>query len=155
MLQPGDPIPDAQVWTAARELPVTLVEALGKADLTLLCFYPFDWSQTCTNEIFLLRDRGSDLERAGIRPVAISRDSPWSHEAWVMTLGVDDVPLLSDWSGEATRGFGVSRELYGMAGVPDRCAFLITGDTVRASWYLGSELPDIDAAIAAASSLSL
>ncbi len=27
-----------------------------------------------------------------------------------MTMGVDSVPLLSDWNGEATRGFGVAGE---------------------------------------------
>jgi peroxiredoxin len=120
----------------------------------LLCFYPFDWSTTCTNELFLLRDRLADLEAAGIRPVGISRDSPWSHAAWLNMLGIEGVPLLSDWNGEATLGFGVVRELDGMVDVPARCAFLIEGDTVRASWHLGSDLPDIDAAIAAASSPS-
>jgi hypothetical protein len=32
----------------------------------------------------------------------------------------------------------------------DRSAFLIDGITVRASWHLGRELPDLDAVIAAA-----
>ena len=91
---------------------------------------------------------------AGIRPFAISRDSPWSHASWAETLGVDNVPLLSDWNGEATRGFGVQFELQGMADVAARSAFLIEGDTVRASWMLGREMPDVDAVIAAASSLS-
>ena len=89
-----------------------------------------------------------------MRPFAISRDSPWSHVSWAMTLGVDSVPLLSDWNGEATRGFGVAVELREMADVSARSAFLIEGDTVRASWLLGSELPDVDAVIAAASSFS-
>ena len=89
-----------------------------------------------------------------MRPFAISRDSPWSHAAWAMTLGVDSVPLLSDWNGEAARGFGVALELREMADVSARSAFLIAGDTVRASWLLGSELPDVNAVIAAASSLS-
>ena len=71
-----------------------------------------------------------------------------------MSLGVDSVPLLSDWNGEATRGFGVAVELQEMADVSARSAFLIEGDTVRASWLLGSELPDVDAVIAAASSFS-
>jgi peroxiredoxin len=154
VLEAGDQIPEAHVWTAPREGPVTLPEALAGEGLVLLCFYPFDWSTTCTNELFLLRDRLADLAVAGIRPVGISRDSPWSHAAWTSTLGVEGVPLLSDWGGEATHGFGVARELDGMADVPARCAFLIEGDTVRASWQLRSELPDIDAVIAAASSLS-
>jgi peroxiredoxin len=71
-----------------------------------------------------------------------------------MTLGVEDVPLLSDWNGEATRGFEVAFEPLEMADVSGRSAFLIEGDTVRASWLLGSDLPDVDAVIAAASSLS-
>jgi peroxiredoxin len=71
-----------------------------------------------------------------------------------MTLGVEDVPLLSDWNGEATRGFEVSFEPQGMTDVSARSAFLIEVDTVRASWLLGTDLPDIDAMIAAASSPS-
>jgi len=71
-----------------------------------------------------------------------------------MTLGVENVPLLSDWNGEATRGFGVDLELQGMTDVAIRSAFLIEGDTVRASWLLAREMPDIDAVIAAASSPS-
>jgi peroxiredoxin len=154
VLEAGDPIPAARVWTAPREAPVELREALAGEGPALLCFYPFDWSPTCTNELFLLRDRLPDLRAGGTRPFAISRDSPWSHAAWAMSLGIEGVPLLSDWSGEATVGFGIASELDGMTDVSARSAFLIAGDTVRASWLLGSELPDIDAVITAASSLS-
>lgn len=62
-----------------------------------------------------------------------------------------DVPLLSDWSGDATRAFGVAFAPLGMADVPARSAFLIEdGAHVRVSWMLGRELPDIDAVLAAA-----
>jgi peroxiredoxin len=70
-----------------------------------------------------------------------------------MTLGVESIPLLSDWNGDATRGFDVEMEIFGMRCVSTRSAFLIEGDTVRASWLLGREMPDVDAIIAAASSL--
>jgi peroxiredoxin len=80
----------------------------------------------------------------------MSRDSPWSHRAWAQTLGVD-VPLLSDWNGDATRAFGVAFEVRGMKDVSMRSAFLISdGETVTAAWMLGGELPDLDAIIAAA-----
>jgi glutaredoxin-dependent peroxiredoxin len=102
----------------------------------------------------LLRDRSADLAAAGVRPFGISRDSPWCHVAWSSHLGLDTVPLLSDWNGEATRAFGVAFDSRGMDDVPTRSAFLIEGDTVRASWLLQSEMPDVDAVIAAASSLS-
>lgn len=85
-----------------------------------------------------------------MRPLGISRDSVWSHAAWVRTLGVD-VPLLSDWNGEAARAFGVAVELGGMQDVAARSAFLIEdGSTIEAAWMLGRELPDLDAVIAAA-----
>ena len=62
------------------------------------------------------------------------------------------MPLLSDWNGEATRAFDVSFEPLGMSDVPMRTAFLIRdGETIEAAWMLGSELPDIDAVIAATS----
>ncbi len=98
----------------------------------------------------LLRDRGDDLAAVGVRPLAISRDSPWSHRAWAEVLGVD-VPLLSDWNGEATRAFDVAFEPLGMMDVAARSAFLIEdGETIVAAWMLSGELPDIDAVIAAA-----
>ena len=63
------------------------------------------------------------------------------------------MPLLSDWNGEAARAFGVAVELGGMEDVAARSAFLIEdGRAITAAWMLGRELPDIDAAIAAARS---
>ena len=98
----------------------------------------------------LLRDRSDDLAAAGIRPLAISRDSVWSHAAWAQTLGVE-LPLLSDWNGDAARAFGVAVELGGMQDVAARSAFLIEdGRTITAAWMLGRELPDLDAVIAEA-----
>jgi peroxiredoxin len=98
----------------------------------------------------LLRDRGDDLAAAGVRPIAISRDSPWSHAAWGNALGVD-VPLLSDWNGEAIRAFGVAFEPLGMEDVAMRSSFLIEdGERVLEAWMLGGELPDVDAVIEAA-----
>jgi len=74
----------------------------------------------------------------------------WSHRAWSDALGVD-VPLLSDWNGDVVRAFGVAVELGGMRDIPARASFLIEdGETVRASWMHGRDLPDIDAVIEAA-----
>jgi peroxiredoxin len=85
-----------------------------------------------------------------VRALAISRDSPWSHRAWAQTLGVD-VPLLSDWNGDAIRAFDVAFAPLEMEDVATRSAFLIRdGHTIEAAWMLGGELPDIGAVIAAA-----
>jgi peroxiredoxin len=64
------------------------------------------------------------------------------------------VPLLSDWAGEAMRGFGVETTLWELA-VSRRSTFLVDGDgTVSAAWaYEAGELPDLDGIVAAARSL--
>ena len=66
-----------------------------------------------------------------------------------------DVPLLSDWNAEATRGFGVGFEHRGMRDVSRRSAFLLDGDgIVRGAWeYANDELPDLDELVAAAGAL--
>lgn len=86
----------------------------------------------------------------GVRPLAISRDSVWSHVAWAQSLRVE-VPLLSDWDGEAARAFGVVFEPLGMQDVPMRSSFLIEdAERIVESWLHGREQPDLDAVIAAA-----
>ena len=102
----------------------------------------------------LLRDRSKDFEAAGVRPFGISRDSPWTHVSWSQALDLD-FGLLSDWNGDATRGFGIPHEFRGLRDVSRRTAFLIDASgTVRGAWsYETSGLPDFDELIAAASAL--
>jgi glutaredoxin-dependent peroxiredoxin len=103
----------------------------------------------------LLRDRGKEFESAGVRAMAASRDSPWSHVAWMQALDLD-FPLLSDWNAEVIRGFGIARDYRGMQEVAQRSAFLIdAGGTVRGAWaYDDSEVPDFDELVSAAQALS-
>jgi len=103
----------------------------------------------------LLRDRGPEFEEAGVHVVAVSRDSPWSHVAWMQALDVE-FPLLSDWNGDAVRGFGIAREYRGMRDVARRSAFLIErGGTVRGAWaYEDGDVPDLDELLSAARALS-
>jgi peroxiredoxin len=103
----------------------------------------------------LLRDRSTQFEEAGVRVVGISRDSAWSHVAWMQALDLD-FPLLSDWNGDAVRNFGIAREYRGMQDVARRSAFLIdTSGTVRGAWaYEDGEVPDVDELLSAARALS-
>jgi peroxiredoxin len=84
----------------------------------------------------------------------ISRDSPWCHAAWRQVLDLN-FPLLSDWNGEAARGFGVAHEYRGMQDVSRRSAFLVGRDgIIRGAWqYEASAVPDFDVLLAAARSL--
>ena len=99
----------------------------------------------------LLRDRSADFDDAGVQRVGVSRDSPWTHIAWIQTLDLD-FPLLSDWNAEATHGFGIAREFRGYRDIPERGAFLVDRDgTIRGAWrYDDGEVPDFDELLAAA-----
>ncbi len=103
----------------------------------------------------LLRDRGREFEEAGVRVVAVSRDSAWSHVAWTQALDLD-FPLLSDWNGDMVRGFGIARAYRGMQDVASRSAFLVATDrTVRGAWaFEDGEVPDLDALLEAARALA-
>ena len=89
-----------------------------------------------------------------MQPYAISRDSPWTHVAWVQALDLN-FPLLSDWNAEATHGFGVAFDFRGLKDVSARSAFLVDREgNVRGAWaYETSELPDFDVLLEAAAAL--
>ena len=89
-----------------------------------------------------------------MQPYAASRDSPWTHVAWMQALDLD-IPLLSDWNADATRGFGIAFDYRGMQDVSARSAFLIDREgVVRGAWaYENAELPDFDVLLAAARAL--
>ena len=93
----------------------------------------------------LLRDRSVELEALGVRPLGISRDSPWTHIAWAQALDLS-FPLLSDFNGDAVDAFGIAFEFNGLRGVAERSAFVVDTDgTVRGAWRYGTgDLPDFD-----------
>jgi peroxiredoxin len=102
----------------------------------------------------LLRDRSAEFEQAGVQKFGVSRDSPWTHIAWTQALDLN-FPLLSDWNGEAIRGFGIAYAFRGFRDVARRSAFLVdrTG-TIRGAWaYEDAEVPDFDELLAAAKAL--
>jgi peroxiredoxin len=97
----------------------------------------------------LLRDRSDELRAAGVEPYAISRDSPWSHIAWLQALDLD-VGLLSDWNGEATNAFGVAQTFRDFRDVSARSAFIVDqeGAVRYAKRYGDTEVPDFDELLA-------
>ena len=89
-----------------------------------------------------------------MRTLGISRDSPWTHIAWMQALDLT-IGLLSDWNAEAVHGFGVAQDYRGMRDVAQRTAFLIDREgEVRGAWsYANDEVPDFDELVAAARAL--
>ena len=102
----------------------------------------------------LLRDRRADFEAAGVRVFGVSRDSPWTHIAWMQALDLN-FPLLSDWNGDAVRALGIAHEHRGMRDVAERTAFLAdAAGTVRGTWrYETAQVPDFDELLRAARAL--
>lgn len=102
----------------------------------------------------LLRDRRAEFEAAGVGVYALSRDHPWSHAAWSLALDLD-FPLLSDWDGDAVRGFGIGQSFEGLDEIGSRSAFLVERDgIVRAAFAYGTyEVPDLEPPLAAARAL--
>jgi peroxiredoxin len=90
-----------------------------------------------------------------VQPYAVSRDSPYTHVAWLQALDLH-FPLLSDFNAEATNGFDVAFPFRGMKDVSQRSAFLIDGTgVIRGAWsYDTAEVPDFDELLAAARALA-
>jgi peroxiredoxin len=93
----------------------------------------------------LLRDRRAEFEAAGVQPVGISRDSPWTHIAWTQALDLN-FGLLSDWNGEAVRAFDIAFTFRGLENVAQRSAFLVDqSGVIRNAWsYESGGAPDVD-----------
>jgi mycoredoxin-dependent peroxiredoxin len=89
-----------------------------------------------------------------VRLFAISRDSPYSHRRYSEQQWLT-YPLLSDWSAQAVRGFGVSQTLDGLEDTPVRSCFLVDADgVIRNAWRYGDdEVPDVDELLEAAHAL--
>jgi peroxiredoxin len=103
----------------------------------------------------LLRDRRAAFDELGVQPVGISRDSPWTHIAWTQALDLN-FGLLSDWNGEAIRGFGIAIEFRGFRDVAGRTAFLVDASgVIRNAWsYDTGEVPDVEEWLEACRALS-
>ena len=103
----------------------------------------------------LLRDRRAEFDAVGVQPVGISRDSPWTHIAWTQALDLN-FGLLSDYNGDAVRGFGIAFEYRGLRDVAQRSAFLVDEQgVVRNAWnYETGDVPDVDEWLEAARTLN-
>ncbi len=73
---------------------VSLSQFAGEK-ITLIAFYPADWSGGCTREVCTFRDNFDVLAGPDVVVLGISGDSPYSHHEWAKH---HDLPflLLSD-----------------------------------------------------------
>src|ERR1700759_4665728 len=99
----------------------------------------------------LLRDRRAEVDAAGVQPIGIPCDSPCGHIPWTRALDLN-FGLLSDFNGEAVRGFGIGFEFRGFRDVAQRSAFLVDEDgVIRNAWnYETGDVPDVEVWLPAA-----
>jgi peroxiredoxin (alkyl hydroperoxide reductase subunit C) len=132
----GKPAPD---FTAAAVMPdgeivenFSLKDYLA-GDYGLVFFYPLDFTFVCPSEILAYSNRGPLFADRGVKVIAVSVDSAYSHFAWRSTdpakggLGPVRFPLVADLTKQIARDYGV---LIEGAGVALRGTFLIDREGV-------------------------
>ena len=115
----------------------SLTELLS-AGAIVLYFYPADFTPGCTRQACVLRDLHSEIERAGLRVVGISPQSPQTHAKFRAKYQLPFV-LLSDEHKTVIKMYGVNGPLG--IGVR-RASYLIDGgrrirDAVLADFRIG------------------
>ena len=80
----------------------------------ILVFYPLDFSPMCTNELCGIRDDYSAFEAKGAKVFGISRDSTWTHKAFIEKQGLKH-SLLADMKGAVAQLYGCWNEAVGLA----------------------------------------
>jgi len=115
----------------------SLTELLSVGAIVLY-FYPADFTPGCTRQACVLRDLHTEIERAGLRVVGISPQSPQSHARFKAKYQLPFV-LLSDEQKTVVKMYGVNGPLG--LGVR-RASYLIDGsrrvrDAVLADFMIG------------------
>jgi peroxiredoxin Q/BCP len=100
----------------------SLTELLSTGAI-ILYFYPADFTPGCTRQACVLRDLDSEIQRAGLRVVGISPQSPESHAKFRDKYKLPFV-LLSDQHKAVVKMYGVNGPLG--IGVR-RASYLIDG----------------------------
>jgi thioredoxin-dependent peroxiredoxin len=115
----------------------SLTELLSTGAIVLY-FYPADFTPGCTRQACVLRDLHDEIQRAGLRVVGISPQSPESHTKFRAKYDLPFV-LLSDQHKAVIKMYGVNGPLG--VGVR-RASYLIDGgrrirDSVLADFMIG------------------
>lgn len=105
---------------------VTLSSLRGSP--VVLVFYPLDFSPICTNELCAIRDDYSAFQGKGAKVFGISRDSAWTHKAFIEKHGLKH-SLLADMKGDMARLYGCWME---QAAIAERLTVVIDAEgTIR------------------------
>lgn len=142
MLEPGDGAPEFSLPGARGEEIRTFDSDEYEETITVLAFYPMDFSPSCTEELEALREMELFSISEAVDLLAISADSAYAHRAFAREYDLE-FPLLSDRTGEVASRYGVlADEIEGHKNVPRRSVFVIDPQgTIRYTW--ASEDPTV------------
>jgi peroxiredoxin len=134
VLPAGTPSPD---FSLARfeAPPFTRADLDGR--ITVLTFYPFAFSEVCTDQLNVYQEVLGDIEGRGATLYGVSCDAIWSQRAFREHLGVT-FEQLSDWEpkGRTCEAFGVLHP----GGFPQR-ALVIVGPDAVVRWSYEAPTP--------------
>jgi peroxiredoxin len=136
IVEPGQPAPDFTLKTADGE-DFTREQLLGRT--TVLVFYPFAFSPTCTNQLSLYDELLEEFAGKGATLYGVSCDATYSQTAFKQHLGIE-IEQLSDFEpkGAVCRAFGVLHP----GGFPER-ALVIVGPDGTVTWSHQAENPGV------------
>ena len=123
------------------EKPFTEEDALGKR--TLLVFYPYAFTEVCTDQLSLYDSLEEEFASHGVKLYGVSCDASYSQKAFRKHLGVS-IEQLSDFEpkGAACRAFGV----YHPLGCADRALVLLGPDGTVERRYQAASLDELPGA---------
>lgn len=141
MIPAGSPAPD---FTLRREDGSKFTRADLEGKTTVLVFYPFAFSEVCTDQLSLYEEVLDEFKARGATLYGVSCDAHYSQKAFREQLGVS-IEQLSDFEpkGETCRAFDV----YHPRGFPQRALAIIGPDCVVGWSYEAqspSELPGVN-----------
>jgi peroxiredoxin len=121
IVAPGTPAPEFRLRTEDGG-EFTREDLLGRS--TVLVFYPFAFSQVCTDQLQIYEEAAPDIRARGAEIYAVSTDATEAQRAFRRHLGIS-IEQLSDFEpkGAAARAFGAYFEPAGMT----NRALVITG----------------------------
>jgi peroxiredoxin len=121
IIAPGTPAPEFRLRREDGG-DFTREDLLGRT--TVLVFYPFAFSEVCTNQLTIYEEAAGDIRARGAEIYGVSTDAMEAQRAFRRHLGIS-IEQLSDFEpkGEAARAFGAYFEPGGMT----NRALVITG----------------------------
>ncbi len=137
VVEAGQPAPEFSLATKDGD---TFTRANLEGRTTVFAFYPFAFSEVCTDQLNVYDEVLGDLAARGAVLYGVSCDATYSQQAFKEHLGVS-IEQLSDFEpkGEASRAFGAYFE---KSGVSNRALVIVDPEGV-VQWSWEGEHPGV------------